>query len=111
MAKVHFAPSCAIKYVGSKAKVFNTSVARPKPVLKKGDIIIVDKRTSFNLVTKGFGEFVEVDAISFSKADTANEELMQNLKDELEAYKSENNALFNKNVALTQELTALQNGN
>ena len=94
MAKVHFAPSCAIKYVGSKAKVFNTSVARPKPVLKKGDIVIVDKKTAFNLTTKGFGEFVMVEKINFNKADVASEEKLQSLLDELEAYKNENNSLF-----------------
>ncbi|MDQ7044726.1 MAG: hypothetical protein Q9M40_07065 [Sulfurimonas sp.] len=104
MAKVHFAPNCAIKYVGSKAKVFNTSVARPKPTLKKGDIIIVDKKTAFNLVTKGFGEFVNVDEISYTKADTKVEVELQDLRDELDAYKNENNALFMKNVELTKLL-------
>jgi hypothetical protein len=69
MAKVYFAPFSAIKYIGAKAKVFNTYLASPKPTLKKGDILIVDKVTAFNLVKKGFGEFVDVADIEFSKAD------------------------------------------
>ena len=67
MAKVYFAPFRAIKYVGAKAKTLHISLARPKPTLKKGDIAIVDKVTAFNLVNKGFGEFVNVDDISFTK--------------------------------------------
>ena len=108
MAKVHFAPSCAIKYVGSKAKVFNTSIARPKPLLKKGDIIIVDKKTAFNLTMKGFGEFVEVDAISFTKSDSATQEQMQTLEDTIDAYKNENNALFARLSEATAKITALE---
>lgn len=88
MAKVHFAPYSAIKYVGSKAKDFNTSLARPKPTLKKGDIVIVEKKDAFNLVSKGFGEFVTVDAIEFKKADVANE-----LEDEVLRLMDENTKL------------------
>jgi len=103
MAKVYFAPSCAIKYVGSKAKVFNTSLARPKPTLKKGDIVIVDKKTAFNLTKKGFGEFEEVEEISFVKSDTQTQVTIDKLKAELEAYKAENNSLFAKLVEATKE--------
>ena len=67
MAKVYYEPYKAIKYVGTKAKVFNTSLARPKPTLKKGDIVIVDKVSAFNLVNKGFGDFVYEDTIEFTK--------------------------------------------
>ena len=86
MAKVHFAPFNAIKYVGSKAQVFHTSLARPKPTLKKGDIIIVDKVTAFNLVNKGFGEFVKVEEIEFATAKRLEELELENktLKEELD---------------------------
>jgi hypothetical protein len=89
MAKVHFAPSVAIKYVGKKAKEFHHSLARPRPVLKQGDIVIVDKRTGFNLVHKGFGDFKDVLEIGFVKADAA-------LNEELEYLKEENEDLTNK---------------
>jgi len=89
MAKVYYEPYKAIKYVGTKAKVFNTSLARPKPTLKKGDIVIVDKVTAFNLVNKGFGEFVSVDAIEFVKADKENAEIVEQLQDENEKLKEE----------------------
>lgn len=69
MAKVHFAPYSAVKYVGSKAKELSTSLARPKPILKKGDIVVVEKKDAFNLVTKGYGDFVFVDEIEFKKGD------------------------------------------
>ncbi len=70
MAKVYFGPFEAVKYVGSKAKEMHTSLARPKPILKKGDITIVSKKTAFNLTINGFGEFKKVDSIEFVKADT-----------------------------------------
>lgn len=107
MATVHFAPSCAIKYVGSKGKVFTTSLARPKPTLKKGDIIIVDKKVAFNLVTKGFGEFVNVDEISFTKSDTATQESIDAMQEKLAAFENENNDLFAKNVELAKQLDTL----
>jgi len=108
MAKVHFAPNTAIKYVGSKSKEFSTSLARPKPMLKKGDIIIVDKRSAFNLVNKGFGEFVEVETIEFVKADTQTVEEIAQLKEKLSAFESQNNELFATNVALSLEMDSLK---
>ena len=108
MAKVHFAPQCAIKYIGSKAKVFNTSIARPKPLLKKGDIIIVDKKTASNLVTKGFGEFKNVEEISFTKGEQANDEAIQNVKDELDAYINENNSLFARLLEADAKISELE---
>lgn len=107
MAKVHFAPYEAIKYVGSKSKEFSASLARPKPTLKKGDIIIVDKKTAFNLTVKGFGEFVEVEDISFTKSDIATEIYISELKEKLKAYENENNALFSAKVELNAKLKAL----
>lgn len=79
MAKVHFAPYSAIRYVGGKSKEFVTSLARPKPMLKKGDIVIVDKKTAFNLVNKGFGEFVYAESIEFTKADVTASALQHQL--------------------------------
>jgi len=106
MAKVHFAPSSAIKYIGNKSKEFTSSLAKPKPRLKKGDIVIVDKRTAFNLVTKGFGDFVEVSAIEFLKSDIKTLDEFETLKERLLASQNENNALFAKNVELTKQLNA-----
>lgn len=80
MAKVHFAPYSAVKYVGSKAKELSTSLARPKPILKKGDIVVVEKKDAFNLVTKGYGDFVFVDAIEFKKGDTETVAMMDALE-------------------------------
>jgi hypothetical protein len=71
MAKVHFAPNSAIRYVGAETKEFTNSLARPKPVLEYGDIIIVDRRTAFNLVNKGFGEYEDVEAIEIAKTKTS----------------------------------------
>ncbi|MCX6075999.1 MAG: hypothetical protein NTW78_03840 [Campylobacterales bacterium] len=93
MATVHYAPFSAIKYVGAKAKVFNTSLARPKPTLKKGDIVIVDKVTAFNLVKKGFGEFVMVDTIAFKKEDVKNDDNHNELEDEIINLKADNERL------------------
>ncbi len=84
MATVHFKPYSAVKYVGSKSKEHLTSLARPKPVLKKGDILIVDKRQAANMTTKGFGEFIAVDDISFVKADVATAQDLKEHKDEVE---------------------------
>ena len=103
MAKVHFAPNVAIEYIGSKHKEFHTSLARPKPKLVKGDIVIVDKRTAFNLVHKGFEEFVYVEDIEFKK----DSKSAADLKKELIAYKEHNNKLFAQNVALIKELDSL----
>jgi len=82
MAKVYYEPYKAIKYVGTKAKVFNTSLARPKPTLKKGDIVVVDKVTAFNLVNKGFGDFVYEEKIEFKKADKEFSEKFAHLQEE-----------------------------
>ena len=87
MAKVHFAPSVAIRYVGAKQKEFTHSLARPKPMIKRGDIIIVDKKTAFNLVQKGYEEFVNVKTIEFIKADAKTAELIDTLERENEALK------------------------
>ena len=109
MAKVYFAPNKAIKYVGSKSKEFTSSLARPKPVLKKGDIVIVDKKTCFNLVTKGFKEFVEVEDIEFVKSDVKTLAEIKSLTEKLVAFEAENNSLFAKNVELGKELEEMKN--
>lgn len=90
MAKVHFIPYCAVKYVGAKTKELAVSTARPKPVLKKGDIVIVDKRMAFNLVKKGFEQFKEVEEISFTKNTVELEEEILALKESNEILKKEN---------------------
>ncbi|MBE0498572.1 MAG: hypothetical protein IBX43_04945 [Campylobacterales bacterium] len=69
MAKVHFAPYSAIRYVGEKPTLFATSLARPKPMLEVGDIVITDKRTAFNLVHKGFGNFEMVEDVVSADAE------------------------------------------
>ena len=89
MAQVYFAPFRAIKYVGAKAKTLQISLARPKPTLKKGDIAIVDKVTAFNLVNKGFGEFVDVDEIFFTKMDNEKAIMLDMLVAENEKLKQE----------------------
>ncbi len=74
MAKVHFAPMYAVRYVGTKTKEFSTSLARPKPTLNTGDILIVDKRQAFILTKKGFGDFEQVEnieALEFEISDDA----------------------------------------
>ncbi|MGB3988532.1 MAG: hypothetical protein WBK67_02445 [Minisyncoccales bacterium] len=108
MAKVHFAPYSAIKYVGSKAKDFNTSLARPKPTLKKGDIVIVEKKDAFNLVSKGYGEFVMVDEIAFLKADIENADALKELEDEVLRLTEENAKL---NAELLVALASLAEEN
>lgn len=99
MAKVHFAPYSAVKYVGSKAKELSTSLARPKPVLKKGDIVIVEKKDAFNLVTKGYGDFVFVDEIEFKKGDTETAAMIV-------ALEAGQKSLQEHNEKLAQELEA-----
>lgn len=107
MAKVHFAPYSAIKYIGSKAKDFNTSLARPKPTLKKGDIVIVEKKDAFNLVSKGFGEFVAVDDIEFTKKDSENADAINELENEIIRLTDDNARLESQNAALLLELAAV----
>ena len=97
MAKVHFAPYSAVKYVGSKAKELSTSLARPKPILKKGDIVIVEKKDAFNLVTKGYGDFVFVDVIEFKKGDVATSAM-------LDALEAGQKSLQEHNAKLSEEL-------
>ncbi|MDT8337572.1 MAG: hypothetical protein RQ763_00090 [Sulfurimonas sp.] len=104
MAKVHFAPYSAIKYVGSKAKDFNTSLARPKPTLKKGDIVIVLKKDAFNLVSKGYGEFVAVDTIEFKKGDIETAAKIEALEAEVTTLQAEVARLHGENAALLLEL-------
>ena len=108
MATINFAPYKAVKYVGKKAKGFSHSLARPKPTLKNGDIVIVDKKTAHTLVNKGFEEFKDVESISFAKKDVELQERYQSLENELEVYKNHNNELFAKNVQLTKELSELK---
>ncbi len=69
MAKVCFAPFFAIRYAGEETKEFSHSLARPKPILETGDVVIVDKKTAFNLVEKGFGEFESVNSIEIAEAE------------------------------------------
>lgn len=108
MAQVHFAPYSAIKYVGTKAKEFPTSLARPKPMLKKGDIVIVDKRSAFNLVNKGFGEFTNVELIEFTKKDIESNQEFEELKERLSSFEAQNNELFSKNLELLKEIDSLK---
>ena len=80
MAKVHFAPFGAVKYVGAKNIELATSIARPKPILRRGDIVIVDKRTAFNMTVKGFGNYEAVEDISFVKADSETSDKIESLE-------------------------------
>lgn len=107
MATVYFAPNRAIRYIGSRAKEFHTSLARPKPRLKKGDIVIVDKKTSFNLVNKGFGEYEDVDSIEFVKADVKNAEKLNILDVENSELITANDALNKENDELNNEIIKL----
>jgi hypothetical protein len=111
MAKVHFAPNCAVKYVGAKAKDFATSLARPKPRLARGDIVIVDKKTAFNLVQKGFGEFEQVESIAFNKAEAMEYKSIEELEASLEEHKAELARMIEINEKLEQinsDLIAVQ---
>jgi hypothetical protein len=83
MATVHFAPQEAIKYTGKKAMEFTYSLARPKPVLKQGDIVIVDKRTAQILTRSSLYAFESVDEISFNKSDVASAQKIESLEEEL----------------------------
>ena len=110
MAKVYFGPYRAIKYIGSKAKDLHTSLARPKPRLKKGDIVIVDRKTAFNLAHKGFGEFEDVDSIEFVKTDVKIFEKINDLVLENSKFKTANDELNKESEDLNNEnirLTAL----
>lgn len=108
MAKVYFAPMCAVKYTGAKPKEFVHSLARPKPVLRRGDIVILDKKTAFNLTTKGYDEYVYVDAIEFVKADSIHAgELNEALADALDR----NAALSAEHAAMMVLVDELQRDN
>ncbi len=107
MAKVYFAPNRAIKYIGSRVKEFHTSLARPKPKLKKGDIVIVDRKTAFNLVHKGFDEFEAVDSIEFVKADTKNAQRLKILNAENSELVTANDKLNKENDELNNEIIKL----
>jgi len=56
--------------------------------VKKGDIVIVDRTSAFNLTTKGFGDFILVDEIEFLKRDISTAERIESL--ELENAKLKN---------------------
>jgi len=87
MATLHFNPYKAVRYIGKATKVLETSIARPKPVIKKGDILIVDKKTAHNFVKRGFGQFEDVENITLDK-DIKYKKEIEKLKQELETLKS-----------------------
>jgi hypothetical protein len=88
MATVYFGPFKAVKYVGKKTKPFSTSLARPKPTLRRGDIVILEKRAAFNLVKKGFEEFEYVESIEFVKADRETAKTLNAMSLEIETLKA-----------------------
>lgn len=111
MATVYFAPNAAVRYVGKKHKELATSLARPKPILKQGDIVVLDKRSAFNMTTKGFGDFVAVESISFTKKDKLTEEELKALQEEISQLREEvlvlqeeRKSLQDKNMELAQKL-------
>lgn len=108
MATVHFAPNVAVKFVGNKPKEFAYSLARPKPILKSGDIVIVDEKTAFALLKRGFGEFKKVDEISFIKKDVESQGYLNQAVEERDAFAFQNNELFSKNVELIKEINTLK---
>ncbi len=112
MATVHFKPSSAIKYVGRKDKEFNYSLARPFPILSRGDIVITDEITAYNLVNNKFSNFVAVDEIYFTRKDSDEYKyLHENLKEhkeELENQREETAKLENENKILAQKLAELE---
>lgn len=111
MAKVHFAPWAAIKYVGAKQKEFTHSLARPKPMIKRGDILIVDKKTAFNLVQKGYEEFVSVDEIEFVKAGVETAMQIKELEDTNTALEASIVSLEAENGNLRNSVDALEGDN
>lgn len=104
MAKVYFGPYRAVKYTGKKHKELSTSMARPKPVLKRGDIVILEKRSAFNKVNKGFEEFEYVDEIEFVKADKEAANMITELERRNDELASENAALSEMVESLTRQL-------
>lgn len=106
MAKVYFGPYKAVKYVGQKKKTLHVSLARPKPELMRGDIVIVDKMQAFNLTQKGHGDFLEIDSIEFVKAETEASVRMNQIEAENDVLQAENEALHSANEQLKAELAA-----
>lgn len=92
--KIFFLPNVAIEYIGDKEQEFSRSLARPKPIVKKGDVVIMDKVNAYNIVKmfptlwkKVEGECVEV----------ANDEelklAVEELEERVEELESENEEL------------------
>jgi len=107
MAKVHFAPNCIVKYIGENPKEFTHSLARPRPILSKGDLVVVDKRTCFNLTVKGFGEFEEIKELSILDENIDTFEAFEQQKEELEKLRGEVKTLEELNISLLESLEAL----
>lgn len=108
MATVYFKPSAAVRYMGRKQKEFPLSLARPRPKLRLGDIVIVDRATAYKLTKKGFGEFEQVESIDFVKKEA--EEYLHTLEMEakVEALTEENERLAAQNEELTKALNAMK---
>ena len=88
MKKLYFSPAVAARYIGDDGKDFAASLARPKPILNHGDIVITDKRTAYNLINKGFGQYESVESIEIPDVDELISE-NKHLKNECERLKSE----------------------
>jgi len=86
--KLYYAPAVAVRYIGADGKDFAASLARPKPMLNNGDFVITDKRTAYNLINKGFGQYESVESIEIPDADELLAEI-ERLKDECERLKGE----------------------
>jgi len=109
MSNLHFAPNSAIRYIGKKSKEFVHSLARPKPIVKPDDIIIVSKKTANTLVTRGFGDFEYVTEIELTDNKTLAEfDDCKKLHDELVR---EIEASNTKNAEFTKELKACNTKN
>ena len=67
--KLYYAPAVAVEYIGADGKDFAASLARPKPMLNCGDIVITDNRTAYNLINKGFGQYKSVESIEIPDMD------------------------------------------
>lgn len=114
MAKVYFAPYKAMKFKGDTPKEYAGSLARPKPKLRRGDIVIVDSRTAFNAVNNGFGEFEAVESIEFTRKDTQHDEHLQmeleallGVRDENEVLKADKETLLGRVAALSEKINGL----
>ncbi len=111
MSKIYFKPYAAIRYIGEKEQEFTRSLARPKPIVKKGDVCIVTVKDGYNLCRMLPTLWEKIDC-DFLVVDGTYEleERVKELEEKLLELESENEELTSV-VAVNDLAYCLEDGN